>query len=74
MELQSVNRLDAAGCGALRKTARLIGTAAGYFQRSSQHEMVADAERLVKRSPERSMMIAGAIGLMLGAIVRPRLR
>jgi len=54
----------------LVNVARLIGTAAGYLQRSKSGDMIADAKRLLMRSPDRSMMAAAAIGLVLGAVLR----
>jgi ElaB/YqjD/DUF883 family membrane-anchored ribosome-binding protein len=32
--------------------------------------MIADAKRLLMRSPDRSIMAAAAIGLLLGAVLR----
>lgn len=58
-------------CG-LRKVARFVGTAAGYVQRSSRGDMLADVERLLKRSPERSLVAAGILGLVLGTFLRAR--
>jgi ElaB/YqjD/DUF883 family membrane-anchored ribosome-binding protein len=48
----------------------MIGTAAGYLQRSKSGDMIADAKRLLMRSPDRSIMAAAAIGLLLGAVLR----
>lgn len=48
----------------------MIGTAAGYLQRSTRGHVIADAKRLVMRSPDRSMMAAAAVGLVLGTLLR----
>jgi hypothetical protein len=58
-------------CG-LAKFARFVGTAAGYVQRTSRGDVIADAERLLKRSPERSIVAAGILGLVLGTFLRVR--
>ena len=59
-------------CSALIKIARTVGTAAGYFERSSTRDMIADAGMLLLRSPEQSVLAAAALGLLLGTVVRNR--
>lgn len=54
----------------LIQIARMIGTAAGYLQRSTRGDIVADAKNLLTRSPDRSLMAAAAVGLALGAFLR----
>lgn len=54
----------------LVQIARLIGTAAGYVQRSSRGDMLANAKTLLMRSPDRSLLAAAAVGLALGAFLR----
>lgn len=54
----------------LIQIARLTGTAAGYMQRSARGDLIEDAKRLLMRSPDRSMMAAAAIGLVLGTLLR----
>jgi hypothetical protein len=54
----------------LVQLARMIGTTAGYLQRSARGDFLADAKTLLKRSPDRSLMAAAAVGLALGAFLR----
>jgi hypothetical protein len=54
----------------LIQIARMIGTAAGYVQRSSRGDILTDAKSLLMRSPDRSLMAAAAVGLALGAFLR----
>lgn len=54
----------------LIQIARLIGTAAGYLERSARGDILADAKTLLMRSPDRSLMAAAAVGLALGAFLR----
>lgn len=56
-------------CG-LVQVARMVGTAAGYMQRSTRDDFVVDAKRLLMRSPDRSLMAAAAVGLVLGTLLR----
>lgn len=58
-------------CNGLAKIARTVGAAAGYLQRS-RTDMLGDAEMLHNRSPERSVVAAAAIGLLLGTVLRNR--
>lgn len=60
------------GCNALTKIATSIGTAAGYLQRSSSEDIKADAEQLLMESPERALIVAAAVGLLLGTVIRNR--
>lgn len=50
--------------------ARMIGTAAGYLQRGARGDILTDAKSLLRRSPDRSLMAAAAVGLALGAFLR----
>jgi ElaB/YqjD/DUF883 family membrane-anchored ribosome-binding protein len=50
--------------------AKMVGTAAGYLERSRRGNLLADAGRLLQRSPDRSMMAAAAVGLLLGTLLR----
>jgi ElaB/YqjD/DUF883 family membrane-anchored ribosome-binding protein len=50
--------------------ARTVGTVAGYLERAKRGDIIAEAKRLINRSPEGSMMTAAAMGLLLGAVVR----
>ena len=59
-------------CDALTKIAKTVGTAAGYLQRSNSGSMLADAQGLLMRSPERSVLAAAGIGLLLGTVLRNR--
>jgi len=59
-------------CDVLVKIARIIGTAAGYYQRSSRGDMLADAEQLLLRAPERSLLAAAGVGLLFGTALRGR--
>lgn len=54
----------------LVQVARVLGTAAGYLQRSARGDILGDAKRLLKSSPDRSLMAAAALGLALGAFLR----
>lgn len=56
----------------LVQVARMIGTAVGYVQRSNRGDMIEDARRLLSRSPDRSMIAAAAVGLLLGNLLRSR--
>lgn len=56
----------------LTRIAERIGAAAGYFQTHDTKAIIADAERLMVRSPERSMATAAAFGLWLGTVLRNR--
>ncbi|HTW67409.1 MAG TPA: hypothetical protein VME17_22470 [Bryobacteraceae bacterium] len=58
-------------CG-LNKVARVVGTVAGYWHRSTRGDMLADVERLIKDSPERSITAAAVVGLLLGTLIRAR--
>jgi len=57
---------------ALIHFAKMIGTVTGYLQRSRRGDMFNDAVRLVTRSPDRAMMAAAAVGLVLGTVLRKR--
>jgi len=59
-------------CKPLVKIARMIGTAAGYYQRSSRGDMLADAQQLLMRAPERSLLAAAGVGLLFGTALRGR--
>ncbi len=50
--------------------ARTVGTFAGYVERAKRGDIIAEAKRLVNRSPQGSMMAAAAVGLLLGALAR----
>lgn len=50
--------------------ARTVGTVAGYLERAKRGDIIAEAKRLVNRSPQGSMMAAAAVGLVLGAVAR----
>lgn len=50
--------------------ARIIGTTAGYLQRSARGDILAETRSLLMRSPDRSLMAAAAVGLALGAFLR----
>jgi ElaB/YqjD/DUF883 family membrane-anchored ribosome-binding protein len=50
--------------------ARVIGTAAGYLHRSKRGDILASAQKLLTRSPDRSLMAAAAVGLLMGTLLR----
>lgn len=54
----------------LVQLARMVGTAAGYLERSARGDLFAGAKTLLMRSPDRSLMAAAAVGLALGAFLR----
>jgi len=54
----------------LIQIARMVGTAAGYLQRSRRDNLISDAKRLLTQSPDRSLMAAAAVGLVLGTLLR----
>lgn len=73
LDARTESGLDGAdGCGALTKVAKTVGNAAGYIQRSSGSDMLQDAEQLLMRSPEKAIIAATAVGLLLGTVVRNR--
>ncbi len=50
--------------------ARTVGTVAGYVERAKRGDIIAEAKRLIHRSPQGSMMAAAAFGLLIGAMAR----
>ena len=56
----------------LVNVARMIGAAAGYFQRSNRREIIADIKALVTRAPDRSMVAGAVVGLALGILLKQR--
>lgn len=66
--------LDLANSGPepLIQAARAIGATAGYVQRSAVKEIVRDAEQYMKRTPERYLAGAAAIGFLAGILLRDR--
>lgn len=57
-------------CNALTDLAKAAGRAAGYLQSRNRREMIGDAERLLKQSPERAMLAATVLGLLAGVALR----
>jgi ElaB/YqjD/DUF883 family membrane-anchored ribosome-binding protein len=53
-----------------RKTAEYLGMVAGYVKSHDINDMLQDANRLVRRFPEHSLIFAAATGLVLGAAIR----
>lgn len=54
------------------RTAEFLDQAADYIGEKDVQQMRADLEEQVRRHPGRSLLIAGGIGLLLGAVFRRR--
>ncbi len=54
------------------QTAGWLGKSADYVQQLQPEQLRADIERQVRKNPAKSLLIAGAAGLVLGAIFRGR--
>jgi ElaB/YqjD/DUF883 family membrane-anchored ribosome-binding protein len=55
-----------------KKVAEYVGMVTGYLQAHDVSEMLQDANRLIRRFPEHSLVAAAAAGLLLGAAFRRR--
>jgi ElaB/YqjD/DUF883 family membrane-anchored ribosome-binding protein len=56
-----------------KQASEWLGQSAEYVRRFDYHEQVdAGVRKYVGRSPGRSLLIAGAVGLIIGAILRRR--
>jgi ElaB/YqjD/DUF883 family membrane-anchored ribosome-binding protein len=53
-----------------KKAAGYLGMVSGYLESHNVGEMLQDANRLIRRFPEHSLMTAAATGLLLGAVIR----
>ena len=66
--------------GGLRETrSEGLGQAADWLDHSAEYvkqadvqQMKADVEDQIRRNPGRSLLVAGAVGLFLGALIRRR--
>ena len=56
----------------LIEVARTIGATAGYLQRSNVQDMIRDAERYMKKTPEGYLAAAAAVGFLAGVLLRDR--
>jgi len=56
------------------KTAEWLGRSAEYVRKTDPEEVVAEIENKVRQSPGRSLLVAAGAGLILGIIIRRRLR
>jgi ElaB/YqjD/DUF883 family membrane-anchored ribosome-binding protein len=61
---------NVAGYG--QQAAGWLNRSADYVQDFSPQHLKSDIEEQVRRNPGRSLLIAGAAGLILGAILRRR--
>ena len=59
-------------CDVLTNIARSVGRAAGYLQGRSRNGIITDAQRLLLNMPERSLLAAAGVGLLLGTVLRNR--
>ena len=55
-----------------QQAADLLGRSADYVERFDPQQVRSDIEDQVRRNPGRSLLIAGAAGLILGALIRRR--
>ncbi len=68
MELEAAETKDSM----VAKVAEYAGMTSGYIQGRNFDEMVDDANRLIRRFPEHSLVAAAAAGLLLGFAFRRR--
>jgi len=57
-------------CGFMHRAADKLNTVADYMGEKDTKQMLADAEGAAKRNPGRSLLIAGALGFLLGRALR----
>ncbi|MBS1812346.1 MAG: hypothetical protein JST84_29545 [Acidobacteria bacterium] len=66
------NALSPQFTGFGHQTANWLEKSADYVQQLEPEKMRADIESQVRRNPTKSLLIAGAVGLVLGAVFRRR--
>src|SRR5258706_16393419 len=54
------------------QAANWLDQSADYVRQANAEQMKADVANQIRRNPGRSLLVAGAIGLFLGALVRRR--
>ena len=54
----------------MSKTAEAIGSSAAYLRQHDIQEMTADAERTAKENPAAALVVAAAVGFLLGTALR----
>ena len=54
------------------RASRWLDTSSDYLQRHDINEIKNDAQAQIRRNPGRSLLIAGAVGLVVGALLRRR--
>jgi ElaB/YqjD/DUF883 family membrane-anchored ribosome-binding protein len=54
------------------RASRWLDTSSEYLKRHDISEIKDDAKAQIRRNPGRSLLIAGAVGLVVGALLRRR--
>ena len=49
-----------------------LDQSADYVRQADMQQVKADVENQIRRNPGRSLLVAGAVGLFLGALIRRR--
>ena len=56
----------------LGQAADWLDQSADYVRQADMRQVKADVENQIRRNPGRSLLVAGAVGLFLGALIRRR--
>ena len=56
----------------LGQAADWLDQSAEYVKQADMQQVKADVENQIRRNPGRSLLVAGAVGLFLGALIRRR--
>ena len=54
------------------QAANWLDQSADYIKQADIHQMKSDVSDQIRRNPGRSLLVAGAVGLFIGALVRRR--
>jgi len=56
----------------LQQAANWLDQSADYVKQADMRQVKADVANQIRRNPGRSLLVAGAVGLFLGALIRRR--